>query len=117
MKKEIIYGRYEIYYPQYNAKQVKTLVSHNDYENELKPLERDLKELANDLEKAKKKKRLDDIKDIIENINTIKSYIVSKYGDNYFTDESPIFKSIENGGIMVLPSWQGGEIKVVLSKI
>lgn len=40
-----------------------------------------------------------------------------KFGDEYFTDNSPLYNSIKNDGIMKLPLWQGGEIKVELKKI
>jgi hypothetical protein len=39
------------------------------------------------------------------------------FGDEFFTDQSPIWLSQKTGGSMYLSEWQGGVIEVKLEKI
>jgi hypothetical protein len=39
------------------------------------------------------------------------------FGDEFFTDQSPLWLSQKTGGCMLLSSWQGGVIEVKLERI
>ena len=50
-------------------------------------------------------------------INSPKAKIKELFGDEFFTDQSPIWLSQRTGGCMFLSDWQGGVIEVKLEKI
>ena len=111
-----IIGTYIITYPNNgNVKQKKNLISHYDYINVIKPSFAKILTLSSEqIKYGKKNKRYAEIECEIKGI---KKMLNEKFGDEYFTDNSPLYNSIKNDGIMKLPLWQGGEIKVELKKI
>lgn len=81
-------GKYQITY-ECGTIQVKNLISHEDYVNEIKP----------ELDKAYKygvKNKKD------PRISKIKNYLNSKYGSEWFTNKSPLFKGISTGVLSLL---------------
>ena len=47
----------------------------------------------------------------------VKSELARQFGDEFFTDQSPLWLSQETDGVMYLPAWQGGGIEVKLEKL
>lgn len=110
-----ILAKYKITYPDYgDMKQVKNLISHEDYINDIKPKYKEIAIL--EVEQSNYSKKNEKYKLIDRKISEIKSYIKKKYGDEFFTDKSPIWSAKENG-YMMLPLWQGGKINVILNNI
>lgn len=111
-----IIGTYIIIYPDNGCvSQKKNLIRHEDYVNVIKPLFAKILSLTSEqLKYGKKNKRYSEIE---KEITEIKRNIKNDFGDEYFTDSSPLFQSIYNDGFMLLPKWQGGKIRVELKKI
>lgn len=82
-------GKYKIFYPKYNVTQVKDLVSHKEY-TELAELVK-LKAISPDA-------------------------IKKKFGDEFFTDESPLGLAMSTG-ILSLPAHQGGDHECIITKL
>lgn len=111
-----IIGKYLIIYPEKGmVEQKKNLISHEDYLNIIKPSFSKIISLSSEQIKfGRKNKRFLEIENEISNI---KKEIKDNFGEEYFTDNSPLFNSIKNNGIMELPEWQGERIKVIIKKI
>lgn len=107
---------YKVTYPDYadgnGMSQFKNLISHKDFVSDIKPKYCEIALL--EAEQTKYKKKNDKYKELDKKISEIKSYIKKTYGEEFFTDESPLYMSKCNNGIMLLPEWQGGEQKVIL---
>lgn len=99
---------YKITYPYYGVSQHKNLISHDDYVNEIKPMLADIARLEGIIPRSKSN---------MNKVKELKSYIKKQYGDEYFTDNSPIWNSQLNNRIMTLPKSQGGDCKVILEKV
>lgn len=99
---------YKIFYPEFNVSQVKNLISHNDYINDIKPKMAEIARLEAIAPKSKTNER---------KIAEFKKYIKDMFGSEYFTDNSPIWNSQFNNGKMILTPQQGGEIMVELIKL
>lgn len=99
---------YKICYPDLNVTQTKNLISHEDYLNDIKTKQAEITRLEAITPKSKT---------ISRKISDIKKELVDNYGAEYFTDNSPIWESQFNNGMMVLPHYQGGSINVKLLKI
>ena len=104
-----ILGKYRITYPSYNTTQVKNLVSHDDYkavvsrQNELIRLIANYDKKSDPAGLVALQKELDKV--------------ARQFGDEFFTDQSPLWLSQETDGVMHLPVWQGGGIEVKLEKL
>lgn len=98
---------YKIEYPDYNVIQFKGLISHDDFINDIKPT---YNRIA-DIEKQQPLSKTSKAK-----ISELKRELKEKYGEHYMTDESPLWLSQFNDGIMDSLPWQGGKIKVKLTK-
>lgn len=96
-----IRGTYRIEYAN-GCVQHKTLIRHSDYVSIIKPKEAEAYgyELNDDFDSAK----------------AIKKELVNEFGKYWFTDKSPLWKSLL-GGVMKLPSQQGGNHSVKLTKV
>ena len=110
-------GTYRITYPKYKTSHVKNLILHEDYLNVYKPLSEKIKELESHCAELNKKKHADKIAEFKKEIKKIKTSLNEMFGSEFFTTESPIWLSTTNYGVMSLPSWQGGEIEVVVEKL
>ena len=84
--------------------QHKYLITEHDYANILKPIEF----VIRDMEEKNKFKST-------KESNILKAYLVKKFGDVLFTEESPLGKAIKSG-ILSLPETQGGDSKCIIKK-
>lgn len=107
MNKKVI-SVYKIYYPDLNVYQIKNLISHDDYLNDIKIKQSEITRLESTIPKSK---------NISKKIKELKKEISDNYGSEYFTDNSPLWNSQFFNGIMNLPSHQGGKINVKLFKL
>ena len=82
--------------------QIKGLIEHSDYLNDIKPTETKI-----DFLEVKKKTK---------DAEYLKRELKSKYGTFWFTNESPLFDAIVTG-YLSLPICQGGETKCNVIKI
>ena len=114
---EKILGVYRITYPKYGVSQIKNLISHSDYENLYKRWNEQKQELELELSSLNKKKHTDRIKEISAEIKGIKKKLTDLFGNEFFTDKSPLWLSQKCGGNMLLSNYQGGIIEVKLEKI
>lgn len=84
---------------KYTVSQYKYLISYSDYINDIKPkLEEiyNLECLMNSVSKNNNK-----YKEAKQRISEIKKHIHDTYGDYYFTDNSPLYKSIFTGVLII----------------
>lgn len=93
-----ILGTYEITYASDGRTQIKNLVSHTHYENDIKPSLMKADEI-------KKKKPVE--------AEAIKRRLKSTYGEYWFTDKSPIFDAIASGTLI----HYGGKCDVSIKQI
>jgi len=93
--------KYKITYHN-GISQVKNLISHDDFLNDIKPTY----DLIYELEVEKK------MKDVFYH----KKRLTNTYGHEWFTDKSPLFFAIQSG-ILELPSTQGGKSKCIVEFI
>lgn len=99
-------GLYRIVYPEPTETiQYKNLIKHEDFLNVIKPTEEKIAEL----EKDKSNQSLS----IISNLKKI---LLEDFGEQWFTDKSPLFFAIKSG-ILSLPKNQGGDLKILIQKI
>ena len=112
-----ILGIYRITYPTYGMSHVKNLISHEDYEQTYKMWNSRKQELEAELADLNKKKHPDKAAELKGEISSIKTKLHNMFGDEFFTDKSPIWLSQKAGGNMFLSPWQGGVIEVKLEKI
>jgi hypothetical protein len=112
-----ILGVYRITYPKYNMSHVKNLISHEDYEKTYKLWNTRKQELESELAELNKKKHQDRFNELRAEIKQCKTKIKELFGDEFFTDKSPLWLSQKTGGCMFLSDWQGGVIEVKLEKI
>jgi len=94
MKLQIIYNC--------GVTQIFNVIKQVEFTDVIKPL----RIRQNEIESLNKKQR----KKHIEELNTITCKLKS-YGDNWITDESPIYKSLETQKL-ILPEYQGGTTNV-----
>jgi hypothetical protein len=104
MKESRVLGRYQITYES-GVTQIKNLISHEDFLNIMKPTQ----DKIYDLEKANNWKPTNQSKEL-------KKDIVDMFTKNWFTDKSPIFKSLTTGKLC-LPDSQGGVTKCKVIKL
>lgn len=112
-----VLGVYRITYPKYGMSHVKNLISHDDYETTYKLWNTRKQELESELAELNKKKHQDRFNELRTEIKQCKSKIKELFGDEFFTDQSPLWLSQKSGGAMFLSPWQGGVIDVELEKI
>jgi uncharacterized protein YfcZ (UPF0381/DUF406 family) len=113
-----VLGVYKITYPSYNnTTQVKNLISHEDYTMSYKMWNSKKQELETELADLNKKKHPERAVELKNEIGAIKSKLHEMFGDEFFTDQSPLWLSQKVGGNMFLSAWQGGVIEVKLEKI
>jgi len=110
-------GLYRITYPKYNMSHVKNLISHEDYETTYKLWNTRKQGLESELAELNKKKHQDRFNELRTEIKQCKTKIKELFGDEFFTDKSPLWLSQKTGGCMFLSDWQGGVIEVKLEKI
>lgn len=108
---------YEIYYPKYDVKHKKNLVSHDDFINVYKVKDNERINLEMEASTINKKKHLDKYNSLMKKASLIKKELKEMFGGEWFTDKSPLWFSKFNGGIMDLGSNQGGQCEVILTKI
>ena len=98
-------GRYKItYFKNYGIlSQYKDLISHIDYEKDIKQRYEDLKKEKN-------------LKEYEKQYEEIEKYVKETYGDNWFTDQSPLYLAKETG-ILILSEYQGKEHKVKIEQV
>ena len=109
-----VLGRYRITYPKYNVSQVKNLISHEDYVNIYIPMSSSIKELESEASSLNRKKHGEKISELLKTAKSKKKELSEMFGSEFFTTSSPIWESRNNGGIMFLSNYQGGNIEVVL---
>jgi hypothetical protein len=113
-----VLGVYRITYPGYNnTSQVKNLISHFDYLSLYKMWGNKKQELEANLAELNKKKHPDEAAELKKEISGINAKLHDMFGDEFFTDQSPLWLSQKTGGCMFLSSWQGGVIEVKLERI
>ncbi len=112
-----ILGTYRITYPKYGMSQVKNLISHEDYESTYKLWNSRKQELESELADLNKKKHPDKAVEVRYQVKQCKAKIKELFGDEFITDQAPIWLSQKTGGCMYLSEWQGGVIEVELEKI
>jgi len=113
-----VLGVYRITYPSYNnTTQVKNLISHEDYSMSYKIWNEKKQELETELANLNKKKHVERAVELKNEIGAIKSKLHEMFGDEFFTDQSPLWLSQKASGNMFLSTWQGGVIEVKLEKI
>lgn len=125
VKEKLFIRRYEITYllPYNKVRQRLYLISQNVYTEIYKPLVMKRDEKKDYLKWLKKRKhkteeQKKEMYDLSMTVKKLNRKIKELFGgDNIFTTSSPLYKSIENDGYMVLPSTQGNGIKVDLKKI
>lgn len=85
--------------------QYKNLIKHEDYLNVIKPIQNEIYELeCKNYKKFKKQ------------IISLKVKLKSTFGEEWFTDKSPLGLGITTG-LLVLPKTQGGTTKISVSKV
>lgn len=100
----MIAPKYSIRYHN-DITQIKDMIDQSEYEGVIKPTLQAIYELeVKGSNKSKKEAR------------ALKAELKEKYGDNYFTSESPIAKAIKTG-ILSLPKTQGGDTKCVVKPL
>ena len=112
-----ILGKYRITYPSYNTTQVKNLVSHDYYKAVVSRQNELIRLIANYDKKSDPAGLVALQKEIDKVAKEVKSELARQFGDEFFTDQSPLWLSQETGGVMYLPAWQGGGIDVKLEKL
>jgi hypothetical protein len=100
-----ILGTYNITYEN-GISQYKNLISHTDYLNIVKSIQSKIGEL--EIQDYKKNK---------DKIQSLKNKQVSLFGENWFTDESPLFLAIESGEMNLPISDKVYNYKVKLEKV
>jgi len=95
-------GKYKLSFYDSKIIQCKDLISHDDYVNIIKPYEIKIDELR------KSKKRVHQ-----EEADSLKRELKSYFGDNWFTDKSPLFYAIKSGVIRTNP-WQGDKMQCII---
>ena len=111
MKNKII-ATYKIQYNE-GFTQIKTLISHKDFVNIFYLNSTEIDFLDDELRKLKKERK--PYKHLEKKIKAIRDKNDFLFGKNFFTDESPLYKSIENG-ILELTPQQGGIKNIKITK-
>lgn len=112
-----ILGRYRITYPSYNTTQVKNLVSHDSYLAVVGHQRELIKQVANYDKKGDQAGLLALQKELGKVMKEVKEKLEKQFGEEFFTDKSPLWLSQETGGVMFMPAHQGGGIEVKLEKL
>ena len=112
-----ILGKYRITYPSYSATQVKNLVSHDDYKAVVSRQNELIRLIANYDKKTDPAGLVVLQKELDKVAKDVKSELSRQFGDEFFTDQSPLWLSQETDGVMYLPAWQGGGIEIKLEKL
>lgn len=108
----MVQGLYQITY-QNGLNQVKSLISHDDYLNVIRPLEIEIDCLKSTIKnKSKDKKEMDKKQEL----HLLKLKRNSYFSGDYFTDKSPFYEAIETG-VLELPESQGGSQKCTVALI
>lgn len=102
--KNHILGQYKITYNE-RITQTKNLISHSDFENIIKPKQKEIYELEIRGSKTAKKKAKE-----------LKVELNEMFSDNYFTDKSPLYDAYSSG-YLILPKIQGGTKTCLVEKI
>lgn len=93
----MIIGTYKITYYSNNISQMKNLIKHEDYLNEIKPTYDKIHELEIEISKLNKKKKGIEIKELENQIKCLKLQIKTNYGNEFFTTKSPLWLNHING--------------------
>ena len=112
-----ILGRYRITYPSYNTTQVKNLVSHDSYLAVVGHQRELINQVANYDKKGDQAGLLALQKELGKVMKGVKEELEKQFGEEFFTDKSPLWLSQETGGVMFMPAYQGGGIEVKLEKL
>ena len=108
----MVKGLYQITYES-GLNQLKSLISHDDYLNIIRPLEIEIDFLKSTIKKKSKDKKELDKK---QELHLLKLKRNSLFSGDYFTDKSPLYEEIETG-ILNLPEAQGGSKKCTVALI
>lgn len=110
--KDLIKETFKVTYVKEGMNQTKNLISQEDYEEKVKPILKEIQELeSKQSEYNKKNKKYQELE---KEIRTLKGKL--KPLGEWFTSRSPLGKALENGGLLILPSQQGGTHKVEFTK-
>jgi len=93
-----IIGTYKITYDSSGVVQFMNLITHLDYMQIIYPRQLTLRTAGKKMTKR------------------IKAELLELFGENWFTDKSPLGLAMETG-ILKLPETQGGEHKCIIEKI
>lgn len=99
MKKTL--GKYKIIYNN-GITQIKDLIGHDDFENIIVPKSNEIHDLM--LVKNESQAKL------------IKQELYEMFGDDYFTDKSPLYGAFLTG-VLSLPKNQGGDTSCKIEKL
>lgn len=108
----MVKGLYQITYSN-GLNQLKSLISHDDYLNVIRPLEIEIDFLKSTVKKKSKDKNEMAKK---QELHLLKLKRNSYFSGDYFTDKSPFYEAIETG-ILNLPEAQGGAQKCTVALI
>lgn len=106
----MVKGLYQITYSN-GLNQLKSLISHDDYLNIIRPLEIEIDFLKSTIKKKSKDKNEVEKK---QELYLLKLKRNSYFSGDYFTDKSPFHEAIETG-ILSLPKAQGGSQKCTVA--
>ena len=112
-----ILGRYRITYPSYNTTQVKNLVSHDSYLAVVGHQRELINQVANYGKKGDQAGLLALQKELGKVMKEVKEELNKQFGEEFFTDQSPLWLSQDTDGVMFMPAHQGGGIEVKLEKL
>lgn len=98
----MIIGIYKITYHNSGISQTKSLIRHEDYLGDIKPIRNKIHNLEVEASKLNKKKKQIEIDEIQKQIKFLKSYLIEKYSDNFFTTKSPLWLNCEKN-LLSLP--------------
>lgn len=102
--KDLIKETFKVMYVKEGMNQTKNLISQEDYEEKVKPILKEIQELeSKQSEYNKKNKKYQELE---KEIRTLKGKL--KPLGEWFTSRSPLGKALRNGGLLILPSQQGG---------
>jgi hypothetical protein len=89
-----ILGKYQITYLDHNnITQIKYLISHIDFEDIVKPTQKEIHILLSTGKKSE--------------ANVLKNALNLMFSSEFFTDKSPIFEACNNGGYLTLLPYNG----------
>jgi hypothetical protein len=97
--------------------QVKNLVSHETYKAVVSRQNELIKQVANYDKKGDQTGLIALQKELGKVMKEVKEELEKQFGEEFFTDKSPLWLSQETDGVMFMPAHQGGGIEVKLEKL